>query len=866
MSGNASESAGQTLAAFARELRGELARGEAAIKAGWVERRNAREVVGARSRLVDQFLRCMWAKSALPGSLTLAAVGGYGRGELFPYSDVDLLIVLPAPADAALEAAIGELVGALWDMGLDIGQSVRTVEECVVEARRDITVQTNLLEARFLVGDRALFKRLQSSVREAIDARDFFTAKKLEQENRYSRFQDTAYALEPNCKESPGGLRDLQALRWMAQGCGLKAGWSALSAAGVCLPDELRAVRQSEAFLRELRVALHYLVGRREDRLLFDYQEPLARDFGLVANSAQRASEMLMQRYYRNAKTVTQLNTMLVQKIGAVFFPRAQEIATPINARFQMRRGLLDITDDEVFEREPGAILESFALMQQHSELKGMSARTLRGLWLARRLIRPAYRRDPQNRARFLEILRAPRGLIHELRRMNQFDILGRFLPAWGRIVGRMQHDLFHVYTVDQHILQVLRNLRRFSMPEHAHEYPLMSRLMGEFEDHWLLYVAAMFHDIAKGRGGDHSELGMVDAERFCRDHGLDQASRELVVWLVQHHLTMSSFAQKQDLSDPEVIARFAQIVGSERRLNAIYILTHADIRGTSPKVWNGWKGKLLETLFFATRTLLRGDKPAQAFGLGERQEEARRILRFHGLRPGVEDALWDELDTSYFMRHDAEDIAWHARMLYHRHAEPEPVVRARPNQIGEGLQVMVYTPDARDLFLRILGFFARLGFSVAEARIFTTRHGYALDSFNLLDAGNAAAYRDVIGILEHDLPARLIAGGDIDQPGKIRVSRQVKHFPIEPEVSIRPDDRNQRFIMSASAADRPGLLFSVAQVLARHNINLHAAKIATLGERVEDTFLISGNELFTADGLLRIEREVLGALAMDTR
>lgn len=850
-------------ARITQQLRARLQAGEAALREQWAASRNARANLKARARLADGLLRDLWRELDAPAATSLVAVGGFGRGELYPHSDVDLLILLPDQATAELEEQIAGLVGALWDIGLDIGHSVRTIEQCLTESARDITVQTNLLESRFLAGDRKLFKRMQSKVHEAVDARAFFTAKKLEQENRYTRHQDTAFSLEPNCKESPGGLRDLQVIRWIAQGFGIKPGWSALAAHDICLPDELRALRDTEAHLRELRVALHYLAGRREDRLLFDYQESLARDFGITASTTQRASEILMQRYYRNAKTVTQLNAMLVQKLGASFAPSPQLRIAPINARFQMKRELLDIVSDDTFQHHPEAILEAFALMQQHSELKGMSARTLRGLWHARRLITPAFRRDPQNRARFIEILRAPRGLIHELRRMNQFDILGRYLPAWGKIVGRMQHDLFHVYTVDQHILQVVRNVRRFSMTEHAHEYPLMSSLMSEFKDAWLLYVAAMFHDIAKGRGGDHSQLGMTDADTFCRDHGFSDTDRELVMWLVEHHLTMSSFAQKQDLSDPEVIHRFAAIVGTERRLTALYLLTHADIRGTSPKVWNAWKGKLLEDLFFATRTLLRGHTPSQATGLSERQEDARRILRLHGLRPGVEDALWQRLDTSYFMRFDAEDIAWHARMLYHCPDTAEPIVRARPNQIGNGMQVMVFTPDQKDLFLRILGFFAKLGFSIADARIFTTRHGYALDSFNLMDSGHDMSIRDIVGLIEHELASRLAHPGPIDAPARVRPSRQQKHFPIEPEVSIRPDERNQRFILSVSAADRPGLLFSVAQVLADHQINLHAAKIATLGERAEDTFLLSGNELHQDGALIRIERDLIERLAL---
>jgi [protein-PII] uridylyltransferase len=506
-------------------------------------------------------------------------------------------------------------------------------------------------------------------------------------------------------------------------------------------------------------------------------------------------------------------------------------------------------------------MLECFRLLLERPELKGMSARTLRALWHARRLITPEFRRSPENRALFLSMFQQKRGLVHELRRMNQYEILGRYLPVFGRIVGQMQHDLFHVYTVDQHILQVIRNLRRFTMAEHAHEYPMCSRLVTGFERYWLLYIAALFHDIAKGRGGDHSRLGKRDAQRFCREHGLSAEETEFVTFLVEHHLTMSAVAQKCDLGDPEVILGFADTVKNERRLVALYLLTHADIRGTSPKVWNAWKAKLLEDLFFATQRLLRGATPPLALGLAERQEDARRMLRYYGLRPGIETDLWRELDTVYFLRHDAEEVAWHTRMLHYRPRGEDPIVKARINPIGEGLQVMAYTRDQRDLFARLCGFFGRLGYSIVDAKIHTTRHGYALDSFVLLDPANHLNTREMISLIEHELVDRLRVQGPPDKPITGRLSRQLKHFPITPEVSIRPDERGSQYIMSVSAADRPGLLFAIAQTLARHRINLHTAKIATLGERVEDTFLISGTELTQTSTLLRVEQELLDQL-----
>ena len=773
-----------------------------------------------------------------------------------------MLFLLPDDVARETERQLEGLIGLLWDIGLDIGHSVRTVWQCVDEATRDITVLTNLLEARLLCGSRALFNDFTGKIRAQLDSKAFFKGKRLEQNERHVRYQETPYALEPNCKESPGGLRDLQNILWICRAANLGESWSDLARHGFITRGEALQLKSLETFLRHARIRLHYLTGRREDRLLFDHQEAIAGQFGIVAGKTRRASELLMQRYFRTAKSVTQLNTILLQNLGAEIFPESNKAPIIINDRFQNDRELLDVRTEDVFEKHPPAILESFLIMQQRGELKGMTARTLRALWRARRLIGPDFRRDPQNRATFLQFFQQRRGLVHELRRMNQYGILGRYLPAFRRIVCQMQHDLFHAYTVDQHILMVVRNLRRFTMAEFAHEYPFCSRLIAGFEKHWLLYLAALFHDIAKGRGGDHSRLGMPEARRFCREHGMAEEDTALVVWLVQHHLSMSNVAQKQDLADPEVVSAFAALVGNERRLTALYLLTVADIRGTSPKVWNGWKGKLLEDLFNAALRLLRGASPQQALGIGERQEEARRLLRYFGLRQDIEEAFWKELDTVYFLRHDAEEIAWHTRTLYHRPASAQPVVKARLPHIGEeGLQVMVYVPDQPHLFARLCGFFSRLGYSIVEAKIHTTHHGYALDSFMLLDPDGALAYRDMISLIEHDLSEKLASGTVSEQVSGGRLSRQMRNFPITPEVQIHSTEKSGQCLLSIIAADRPGLLFTVASTLDAHDINIHTAKIATLGERVEDTFLISGAELAKTAALLRLETELLAKL-----
>jgi [protein-PII] uridylyltransferase len=821
---------------------------------------SAGDLLRRQSALIDRQLKQVWKTHAMPGGTALLAVGGYGRGQLFPYSDIDLLLLLPSAADSRLQYKLEMLVGILWDIGLEVGHSVRTIDECAELAEQDITVQTNLLEARLLAGDRELFKRFAKRMRDVLDPAAFLQAKQLEQQQRHARYQETN--LEPNIKESAGGLRDLQNILWIARAAGIGKSWRELARRGLVTPEEARGIQRHELFQQTLRVRLHYLAGRREDRLLFDHQSALAKQFNLHDRPHRLASEQLMQRYYRTAKAVSQLNTILLQNLGARILPGRNREFHAISPRFGSRGELLEVRDEQLFEREPAAILESFLLLQQHHELKGMTAATLRALWRARRRINPAFRRDPVNRDLFMQLLRSPSRLVRELRRMNQYGILGAYIPGFGRIVGQMQHDLYHVYTVEEHILKVVRNLRRFALPELAHEFPFCSRLMSDFERPEVLYLGGLFHDIAKGRGGDHSQLGRLDALRFCKAHGLAREDAELVAWLVGHHLVMSATAQKQDLSDPGVVRAFAERVVDERHLVALYLLTVADIRGTSPKVWNAWKGKLLEDLFNATRRLLAGHKISLDNSLQARQEEALAKLRLYALSESAQEKLWAQLDTSYFLRHEPQEIAWHTRLLYYRVETKTPIVKARLSPAGEGLQVMVYVPDQKELFARICGFFEGISYDIYEAKIYTTRHGYALDSFQVHDPNNKRPqYRDLISYIEYELGERLLHQTPLPPLTKPRLGRQLRHFPITPEVNIQPDEKGTYHVLTVIAGDRPGLLSRVARVLTAYDISLNTAKINTLGSRAEDVFLITGAALRDPKKVLRLESALVEQL-----
>ncbi|HYG46119.1 MAG TPA: [protein-PII] uridylyltransferase [Bordetella sp.] len=853
------------------DLRRRLQRARGEAIAQFRQHRRPDTLLSELRRIVDHALRDLLKLHPLPAGATLAAVGGYGRGELYPHSDVDLLILLPhAPASRDAEA-IETLVAALWDLGLEPGHSVRTLADCEQEAHADITVETALLESRWLAGSRALMKQFEAAIQAQLDAAAFFQAKRVEMQQRHARYQDTPYALEPNCKESPGGLRDLQVILWMARAAGFGRNWREVAQAGLLTPSEARDLRRAEQAFKRLRIELHLLTGRREDRVLFDLQPGLAEIYGIQATATRRSSELLMQRYYWAARLVTQLNAILVPSIEERLYPRPDIDARDIDDELRNLRGRLDIVRDDGFERNPTLLLRAFLVMQQHPELTGMSPRTLRAIWHSRHRIDAQFRRNPVNRKLFLQILQQPRGIVHELRRMTMLNILPRYLPVFRRIVGQMQHDLFHVYTVDQHTLAVVRNIRRFTMPEHAQEYPLASQLIANLERHWLLYVAALFHDIAKGRGGDHSELGAREVRRFAHEHGLDPDDAELVEFLVRQHLLMSAVAQKRDLSDPGVINDFAATVRDERRLTALYLLTVADIRGTSPKVWNAWKGKLLEDLYRLTLAALGGSPADTHTVLTERKEEAARLTRLVGLRDDARQAFWNELDVAYFLRHDASDIAWHTRHLYYQVAPDGPVVRARPTEQGEGLQIMVYTRDVPELVVAICAYFDAKSLGIQDARIHTTRHGWALDSFIVLLPDGSTDLRAQATLVEHELAQRLRDPQDTAEtrgaygaPARRRQSRISKVFPVMPQAELQPDERSLSWRLSVTATDRPGLLHALTRVFAEHGVSVSMAKIMTLGDRVEDVFILTGSALERPRTQMQFERAVLDALASD--
>ncbi|MGB0712372.1 MAG: [protein-PII] uridylyltransferase [Gammaproteobacteria bacterium] len=808
-------------------------------------------LVRARAHLADALIVRAWNMAVEGDDCALVAVGGYGRGELHPASDIDLLILLNESDDSNNEA-IGTFITFLWDIGLEPGHSVRSVAQCAREAEADITVATNLIETRLLTGSRAMLEAMREATSTArIWPSDrFFEAKLEEQERRHLKFEDTAYRLEPNVKEGPGGLRDLQAIGWVLKRHTGKDNLGGLVDEGYLTDQECRQLMDSQDFLWRIRWALHLHTGRREDRLLFDHQLALAKMFGYEDGANNLAVEQFMQTYYRTIMRLSRLNEMLLQLFHEALLEKDENPTPPINNRFELRRGYLDVRNEDVFRRYPFALLELFLLMAQRPDAKGVRARTIRLVRNHRHLIDDNYRADIRNRTLFMEILRQPHGITHEMRRMNRYGILARYIPAFGKVVGRMQYDLFHAYTVDEHTMMVLRNARRFFIAKHDEELPLANRIGRSIGKPYLLYIACLFHDIAKGRGGDHSQLGAVDARNFCHAHGLSRYDTRLVAWLVQQHLLMSGTAQKQDISDPEIVHEFAAKIGEMTRLNYLYLLTLADIRGTNPTLWNNWKDALLKELYNGTRRILRRgleDPVDQAQVIRECKDEARRMLHSLGLNKTRIERLWSEVPDEYFLRYGADEIAWHGSEIDEARAAGRDFVRLRRNDDLGCIAIFVHRRDGMHRFALVTSILDQLGLDIVDARIVGSNEGATFDTYQVLDAegGDLSLQPGEFGRIREALEQALAADSNDPVPIHRRTPRQLKHFQnhYKPRINFLPDEHNQRTIMELTAADRPGLLSQIGQVFADCGVRVRNAKVATIGERAEDVFFVTDSE-----------------------
>ncbi|MEE1947744.1 [protein-PII] uridylyltransferase [Pseudomonas alcaligenes] len=817
------------------------------------EGRDIRRLVEDRAWFIDQILQEAWKRFdwSEDADIALLAVGGYGRGELHPNSDIDLLILLDSADHEVFRTPIEGFLTLLWDIGLEVGQSVRSVAECAEEARADLTVVTNLMESRTIAGPEHLRQRMQEVT--ASDrmwpSKEFFLAKRKEAKARHAKYNDTEYNLEPNVKGSPGGLRDIQTILWVARRQFGSLNLHSLVQQGFLVDSEYGMLASSQEFLWKVRYALHMLAGRAEDRLLFDHQRKIAALLGFEDGDGRLAVERFMQKYYRVVMGVAELSELINQHFEDVLLREGERgAAQPLNSRFQVRDGYIEVTSQGVFKRTPFAILEVFVLMAQHPEIKGVRADTIRLLRDSRHLIDDDFRRDIRNTSLFIELFKSPQGIHRNLRRMNRYGILGRYLPEFGHIVGQMQHDLFHIYTVDAHTLNLIKHLRKLKWPELAEKFPLASKVMDKLPKPELIYIAGLYHDIGKGRGGDHSELGAVDAEAFCARHQLPAWDSRLITWLVQNHLVMSTTAQRKDLSDPQVIFDFAQLVGDQTRLDYLYVLTVADINATNPSLWNSWRASLLRQLYTETkRALRRGlenplDREEQ---IRQTQSAAIDILVRGGIDQDDAEQLWSQLGDDYFLRHTAADVAWHTEAILQHPAGKDPLVLIKETAQREfegATQIFIYAPDQHDFFAVTVAAMDQLNLNIHDARVITSTSQFTLDTYIVLDADGGR-----IG----DNPARIkqIREGLVEAlrnpdeyPAIIqrRVPRQLKHFAFAPLVSIHNDAQRPVTVLEITAPDRPGLLARIGKIFLDFDLSLQNAKIATLGERVEDVFFIT--------------------------
>jgi [protein-PII] uridylyltransferase len=831
------------------------------------------DLVRDRAKLVDIALRAAWVNHAgkFAGDLALIAVGGYGRGELHPSSDIDIMVLLPKSDSADWQPDIERFLTFLWDIGLEVGHSVRSIDDCQRESLADISVATTLFEARLLFGPEPLFAGMRRALApdRLWSSQDFFEAKCKEQTERHHRYFDTAYNLEPNVKSSPGGLRDIQTIGWVAKRHFGTDTLDELVAHGFLTREELRKLKAGQSFLWKVRFGLHVLTGRREDRLLFDYQIKLAKLFGYEDASFTLAVEQLMQKYYRTVMDVSLLNEMLLQLFREAILTQSAT-PLPINARFQIRNDYLEVTHPEVFARYPSALLELFVLLQQHPELRGVRAETIRLIGTHVWLIDEEFRQNPRHHRLFIEILCAPVGVTHELRRMNLYGVLGRYIPSFGRVVGRMQYDLFHAYTVDAHTLFVVSNLRRLAMPKFNDEFPALSQIMQSLPRQEIAYLAALFHDIAKGRGGDHSELGAVDAEAFCLEQGLGRYEARLVAWLVRNHLILSITSQKKDISDPDIIQEFARRVGDQVHLDYLYVLTVADVRGTNPKLWNSWKARLFEEFYERTkRALRRGlETPIdQEQLIRETQEQALSIVS-ESVTPTMAAAVWTQWTEAYFLRYTAEEIAWHTALLATRKADDDsPLVAIRQLTDRGGTAVLTYTPRRLRSFARTTGVLDQMGLNVVDARLITSANGFSLETYEVLE-DNGAVIADATRVREIERGLWNALKQVEDSPPAVtrRAPRQVRMFYTPTQINFSVDNRNERTILELIAADRPGLLSEVGKVFRAERIAINGAKIMTVGERAEDVFYITGADggLLQEEACRRVQQALM--LALDRR
>lgn len=820
-------------------LKKELALNELNLIKLFLKKRDSQSYLAAHSLLVDQILNKLWQSLEFEDEASLVACGGYGRQELFPFSDVDLLLLIPKKVNHSLNQKIEQFITLAWDIGLRISHSVRNLDDTKREIKNDITVHTNLLESRYLDGDKTLYKHLKVIIHDSINPTQFYEAKLKEQDHRHLKYNQSAYQLEPNIKESPGGLRDLQMIQWIGKSSISKFSIGHLKQKKYLDTKNYQKLIKADHFFKSLRILLHITAQQSEDRLLFDYQNQLALLLKYKETTHKKRSELLMRDVYESINFITFTNEVLLKKLNP---KKIQKITQIPDSKFLINmNGWLEISPRFIARDITPFIFDVFITFQRYNKLKTLGPNLMTLLNNAANKINPSFRKDKQQQDKFLSILKSNDKVNRSLRIMNKCNLIGAYIPAFGKIVSQMQHDLFHIYTVDEHILNVIRNLRRFSKVELKHEFPDCYDLFKDYTHKHVLYLAALFHDIAKGRGGDHSELGAKDVDAFSKLNHLSAHDQSLIKWLVKSHLIMSHTAQKLDLSDPKVIQVFAEKVMNKENLTSLYLLTVADIRATSPHVWNQWKATLLKNLFQYTLNYLEQDNLSHAESITKRKAKAASILEAYNIGGHHYKTLWKSFGENYFYKYTEEEIAWQTRLLFSHAAPTKPIIRVRHRPNGEGIEVLIYKKNTALIFNKTCRFFDEIGYNVAAAKIFTTQHDYALNLFDLLDANpKSVSYEGLFKFIEKELTSRF---EDQKESKVIKLSersRQATHHAFDTKISILQIEQSPLYQLEVITDDRNGLLSLISDQLSKEDISINHAKINTLGSRAEDTFLIT--------------------------
>lgn len=810
---------------------------------------NIELIVKKQGWFIDRLLVFAWQQFVDSEDYSLVAVGGYGRSELMLASDIDLMILEKRWANKDNKQQVSSFLTFLWDFGLEVGHSVRTVKECQYEAKNDITIMTNIMESRLLCGNKKIYEKMRKATnsKKFWPARKYFESKLIEQKTRHEKYNDSESKLEPNIKESPGGLRDIQMISWVAKRHFDNIDLSSLVKQKFLTKEEYRLLESGRNLLWRVRFALHMTTNRREDRLLFEYQRPVAELMGFTSKD-NKGIEEFMKMYFKSIREISRLNEMLLQHFQEeIIYKKRKEKIIPINARFQKRNDYIEVVNKNIFKRYPFALFEIFLLCQQNPTTKGVRASTIRLIRSNLNLIDDDFRNDIRNQSLFIEIIKQPNLVGHKFRMMHRYGVLGAYMPTFAAIEGQMQFDLFHIFTVDEHILTVIQNLRLFGTDAYKEKFPICNGITKKLPKLELLYLAGLFHDIAKGRGGDHAKLGIKDALDFCKLHRLSDYDSKLVAWLVEKHLLISKTAQREDIDDPVVIKRFANEVRDQNHLDYLHILTVADICGTNPELWNSWKSTQLTNLYQHTLYELRrgNEKPIlKKERIKDTKQESLVLIADKNLLEQSIFGLWKTVDDDYFLRHNSDEIAWHTQGILKHKNKAEPLVLVMKNSSRGGSLIFVYMQDRKNIFATTTRAIEKLGLTVVDAKIITNRKDFTLDTFVVLENDGALIKNNErSNEVKNRILKDLKSTTNIVDQGNWLENRQLKSFNLPTHVTFESDENNNRTIMEVSTIDRPGILSRIGLAMDMCGAKLQNAKIATYGERAEDIFYLQNDE-----------------------